>query len=194
MAAVGLTGEDDAFELRVGQQFVRHDTHGQHRAVGRHGMGHRRHGGGLHQRCWMFAGAGNARGPGPPGLVDPGMGGLRFVCRALSDGGRCLVGEFGHRPPVVDLRAAGFAWGAAATARFRGAGRAAAWPNRSPAGTSAAAIGTTACRCGTLAAMAASNPAAVGTDARASIGTPWAFAGSRSITVSLVSKVVPRRA
>ena len=84
MAAVGLTGEDDAFELGVGQQFVRHDTHRQHRAVGRHGMGHRRHGGGLHQRCWMFAGAGNARGPGPPGLVDPGMGGLRFVCRALS--------------------------------------------------------------------------------------------------------------
>ena len=30
-------------------------------------MGHRRHGGGLHQGCWMFAGAGNARGPGTPG-------------------------------------------------------------------------------------------------------------------------------
>ena len=107
MAAVGLTGEDDAFQLRVGQQFVRHDTHRQHRAVGRHGMGHRRHGGGLHQGCWMFAGAGNARGPGPPGLVDAGMGCLRFVCRALSDGGRCLVGEFGHRPPIADLRGCG---------------------------------------------------------------------------------------
>ena len=47
-------------------------------------MGHRRHGGGLHQRRRMFAGAGNARGPGPPGLVDPGMGCLRFVCRAFS--------------------------------------------------------------------------------------------------------------
>ena len=55
-------------------------------------------------------------------------------------------------------------------------------------------IGTVACLGGTLAAMAASNPAAVGTDVRASIGTPDAFAGSRSITVSLVSKVVPRRA
>ena len=87
MAAVGLTGEDDAFELGVGQQFVRHDTHGQHRAVGRHGMGHRRHGGGLHQRRRMFAGAGNARGPGTPGLVDAGMGGLRFACLAFRVGG-----------------------------------------------------------------------------------------------------------
>ena len=111
MTIMGLTGEDDAFQLRVGQQFVRHDTHRQHRAVGRHGMGHRRHGGGLHQGCWMFAGAGNARGPGPPGLVDPGMGCLRFVCRALSDGGRCLVGEFGYRPPVVDLRRGRFCLG-----------------------------------------------------------------------------------
>ena len=103
MAAVGLTGEDDAFELRVGQQFVRHDTHGKHRAVRRHGMGHRRHGGGLHQRRRMFAGAGNARGPGMPGLVDAGMGCLRFGCLALSDGGRCLVGEFGHRAPIASM-------------------------------------------------------------------------------------------
>ena len=28
MAAVGLTGEDDALELGVGQQFVCHDTQG----------------------------------------------------------------------------------------------------------------------------------------------------------------------
>ena len=48
MTIMGLTGEDDAFELGVGQQFVRHDKCGQHRAVRRHGMGHRRHGGGLH--------------------------------------------------------------------------------------------------------------------------------------------------
>ena len=87
MTVMRLTGEDDAFDLGVGQQPVRHDTHGQHRAVGRHGMGHRRHGGGLHQRRWMFAGAGNERGPGPPGLVDAGMGGFRFACRALSVGG-----------------------------------------------------------------------------------------------------------
>ena len=87
MAIMGLTGEDDTFELGVGQQFVRHDTHGQHRAVGRHGMGHRRHGGGLHQRRRMFAGAGNARGPGTPGLVDAGMGGLRFGCLAFRVGG-----------------------------------------------------------------------------------------------------------
>ena len=87
MAVMRLTGEDDAFELRVGQQFVRHDTHGKHRAVGRHGMGHGRHGGGLHQGCWMFAGAGNARGPDPPGLVDPGMGGLRFGRLAFRVGG-----------------------------------------------------------------------------------------------------------
>ena len=87
MAVMRLTGEDDTFELRVGQQFVRHDTHGQHRAVGRHGMGHRRHGGGLHQRRRMFAGAGNARGPGTPGLVDAGMGGLRFAYLAFRVGG-----------------------------------------------------------------------------------------------------------
>ena len=107
MAAVGLTGEDDAFELGVGQQFVRHDTHGQHRAVGRHGMGHRRHGGGLHQRRRMFARAGNARGPGMPGLVDPGMGGLRFAYLAFRVGGRGFVVEFGHRPPIADLRVCG---------------------------------------------------------------------------------------
>ena len=87
MAVMRLTGEDDAFELGVGQQFVRHDTHGQHRAVRRHGMGHRRHGGGLHQRRRMFARAGNARGPGTPRLVDAGMGGLRFVCSAFRVGG-----------------------------------------------------------------------------------------------------------
>ena len=87
MPAVGLTGEDDAFELGVGEQFARHDTCGQHRAVGRHGMGHRRHGGRLHQGCWMFAGARNAHGPGTPGLVDAGMGGLWFARRALPVGG-----------------------------------------------------------------------------------------------------------
>ena len=87
MAAMGLTGEDDTFELGVGEQFARYDTCGQHRAVGRYGMGHRRHGGGLHQRRRMFAGAGNARGPGPPGLVDAGMGGLRFGCLTFRVGG-----------------------------------------------------------------------------------------------------------
>ena len=87
MAIMGLTGEDDAFELGVGQQLVRHDTRGQHRAVGRHGMGHRRHGGGLHQGRRMFAGAGNARGPGTPGLVDAGMGSFRFGCLAFRVGG-----------------------------------------------------------------------------------------------------------
>ena len=49
-------------------------------------------------------------------------------------------------------------------ARLRGAGPAAAWPNKSPVGTTAAGIGATACLGGTLAATAASNPAAVGTD------------------------------
>ena len=107
MAAVGLTGEDDAFELGVGQQFVRHDMHGQHRAVRRHGMGCRRHGGGLHQRRRMFAGAGNARSPGTPGLVDAGMGGFRFGCLAFRVGGRGFVGEFGQRPPIADLRVCG---------------------------------------------------------------------------------------
>ena len=86
MAVVDLTGEDDTFELGVGEQFARYDTHGQHRVVGRHGMGHRRHGGGLHQRRWMFARAGNARGPGTPGLVDAGMGGLRFAYLAFRVG------------------------------------------------------------------------------------------------------------
>ena len=70
-------------------------------------MGHRRHGGGLHQRRRMFAGAGNARGPGTPGLVDAGMGGLRFAYLAFRVGGRGFVVEFGHRPPVVDLRVCG---------------------------------------------------------------------------------------
>ena len=87
MAIMGLTGEDDAFELGVGQQFVRHDTHGQHRAVRRHGMGHGRHGGGLHQRRRMRLRTGNARGPGMPGLVDAGMGGLRFAYLAFRVGG-----------------------------------------------------------------------------------------------------------
>ena len=87
MTIMGLTGEYDAFELGVGQKFIRHDTCGQHRAVRRHGMGHGRHGGGLHQRRRMFARAGNAHGPGTPGLVDAGMGGLRFAYLAFRVGG-----------------------------------------------------------------------------------------------------------
>ena len=59
----------------------------------------------------MFAGAGNARGPGAPGLVNPGMGWLRSACRALLVGGRGLVGEFGCRPPIADLRGCGFGVG-----------------------------------------------------------------------------------
>ena len=47
---VRLAGEDDALELGVGQLSLGHDALGQDRAVGRHGVRHRRHGAGLHQR------------------------------------------------------------------------------------------------------------------------------------------------
>ena len=72
-AAMGLTGEDHAFELGVGKLSLGSDALRQHRAVIRRGMGHRRHGGGLHQRCRMLYRAFDAHGVGRPGIVGAGV-------------------------------------------------------------------------------------------------------------------------
>ena len=58
MAAMGLTGEDDTFELGR-RRAVRPLRYVWAASGGRPARdGYRRHGGGLHQRRWMFAGAG----------------------------------------------------------------------------------------------------------------------------------------
>ena len=72
MAGVGLARQHDAFELGVGQEPVRDHALGQHRAVCRHGMRHRGHGGGLHQRRRMLDGARHPHRARPPRIVGPG--------------------------------------------------------------------------------------------------------------------------
>ena len=73
-AAMGLAGEDHAFELGVGKHAVRSYAFGQHRAVIRNWMGDCRHGGGLHQRSRMRPGAFDAHGAGRPRLIGAGVG------------------------------------------------------------------------------------------------------------------------
>ena len=59
VAAMGLAGMDDAFELGVGQQAVRDDIGGQMRPIARLGRRHRRHRRRLHQPGGMGLRAGN---------------------------------------------------------------------------------------------------------------------------------------
>ena len=118
MAIMGLAREHDAFELGVGQQPVRHHAFGQHRPVGRHGMRHRGHGGGLHQRRGMGDGARHPRDARPPRFVGAGIrlrG--RFVRNGV--GGAGLDGELGDRSPVVGGRRRGSGIGAGAALRGR---------------------------------------------------------------------------
>ena len=97
---MGLPRQDDAFELRVGEDAVGDELHGQLRAVSGRRVGHRGHGGGLHQRRGVGLRPGNPDGCGPPRCVRVGGRGLsrRFACIVLRRTG--LVGEFIHRPPV----------------------------------------------------------------------------------------------
>ena len=117
-AVVGLAGEDDGFELGVGQQPLRDDAGGQHRPVGRRGMGHGGHGGGLHQGGRVRVRVPDARGPRPPGLVGAG-GGRGGVRTGLARNG--FVVEFDDRPPVA--RGRGLRLGGAALARDGARGR-----------------------------------------------------------------------
>ena len=124
MAGVGLARQHDAFELGVGQEPVRHHAFGQHRPVGRHGMRHRGHGGGLHQRRGMGDGARHPRDARPPRIVGAGIrlrG--RFLRNGVGGAGldsppRTRSGdELGDRSPVVGSRRRGSGIGAGAALR-----------------------------------------------------------------------------
>ena len=72
VACMGLAREHDALELGIRQQPVRDDPLRQEGTVCRHGMGHGRHGRGLHQRRRMLDGARNPDDARPPGRVGTG--------------------------------------------------------------------------------------------------------------------------
>ena len=191
MAGVGLARKDDAFELGVRQEPVRHHAFGQHRPVGRHGMRHRGHGGGLHQRRGMGDGARHPRDARPPRFVGAGIGLRgRFVRNGV--GGAGLDDELGDRSPFVGGRRRGSGIGAGAAFV---AGGLTALPNRSragPVGMDRAVSGVIGSLGGTLAMTAlSSSPASA---ARASRSMSISGLALRSSTVSRVSKPVPRRA
>ena len=98
---MGLAREHDALELGIRQQPVRDDALRQEGTVCRHGMGHGRHGRGLHQRRRMLDGARNPDDARPPGRVGTGaVGG--GIGRGLLHGAG-LDREFGDLAPVTSL-------------------------------------------------------------------------------------------
>ena len=100
MSVMRLPGEDDAFELGVGEQAVGHDLRGQQRPVCRRGVGDGGHGGGLDEGRGMGPRAGDADGARAPGFVRPRVRARRVVVvPAFGAGG--LVGEFGDGSPPV---------------------------------------------------------------------------------------------
>ena len=91
-----LAGQDHALELGIGQQPLGQHLLRQHRAVGRHGVRHRRHGPRLHQRRRVLDRPRHVDARCPPPCV--GTGGLRDSGR--TDAGRHrLVGELRDRDP-----------------------------------------------------------------------------------------------
>ena len=70
---MGLARQHDALELGVRQQAVGDDALRQHRPVGRRGMRHGGHGGGLHQRRRMLDRARHPHGARPPRRVGAGV-------------------------------------------------------------------------------------------------------------------------
>ena len=118
MAGVGFARKHDAFELGVGQEPVGHHAFGQHRPVGRHGMRHRGHGGGLHQRRGMSDRARHPRDARPPRFVGAG---IRLRGRSVRNGvgGAGLDDELGDRSPFVGGRRRGSGIGAGAALRGR---------------------------------------------------------------------------
>ncbi len=101
VAFVRLAGEDHALELRVGELSPGHHVLGQHRAVGRHGVRHRRHGARLHQRRRVLDRSRDVDAGCLPSCV--GSGGLRGP-GGTGAGRHRPVRELRDRAPVVGLR------------------------------------------------------------------------------------------
>ena len=118
---MGFAREHDAFELGVGQESVRDHALRQHRPVCRHGMRHRGHGGGLHQRRRMGDRARHPHRARPPGIVGAGVGRVGrfiwFVRNGVRNAG--LDGELGDGSPVMDGCECGGGIGAGAAIRDR---------------------------------------------------------------------------
>ena len=116
---VRLAGEDHALELGVGEQSPGQHLLRQHRAVGRHGVRHRRHGPRLHQRRRVLDRPRHVDARCPPPCV--GAGGLGAL-GGTGAGRHRLVGKLGDRTPVVGLRLRPMRGGLGAL-RPRGPGR-----------------------------------------------------------------------
>ena len=118
MAGVGFARQHDALELGVGEEPVRDHAFGQHRPVCGHGMRHRGHGGGLHQRRRMGDRARHPHRAGSPGIVGAGVGRVgRFVRNGVWSAG--LDGELGDGSPVMGGCGCGGGIGAGAALRDR---------------------------------------------------------------------------
>ena len=199
MAGVGFARKHDAFELRVGQEPVGNHAFGQHRPVGRHGMRHSGHGGGLHQRRGMGDGARHPRDARPPRFVGAG---IRLRARFVRNG----VGGAGLDSPPRTRSGTSSATGphswavAGAAAELAPvllfvAGGLTVLPNRSragPVGMDRAVSGVIGSLGGTLAMTASRSSAALAARASRSMSIPGS--DERSMTVSRVSKPVPRLA
>ena len=105
MTGVCGAGEDDGFELGLGELAFAEDPGGEFGPVGGEGMADGGHGGGLHERGGVLAGAGDAEGGGSPGVVGGagGRGGVGVV------GGRRLDREGSDGTPVVGGECVGLA-------------------------------------------------------------------------------------
>ena len=98
VALVGLARQDDALELRVRQETLRHDAVRQHGAVGRRRVRDGGHCRGLHQGCRMGGCGRDVECGGPPRFIGSG-GGVAGVRGGVHGPG--FDGEFGHGSPVM---------------------------------------------------------------------------------------------
>ena len=112
-AGVGFAGEDEAFDLGVGQRPPGDQPCGQHGPVGRRGVGHGRHGGGLDQGRRMGVGAADPHRVGPPGFVDRVAGRRRIR-------GAGLVGDLANLSPIAFAFRLGLGWRLARGGASRG--------------------------------------------------------------------------
>ena len=182
MAGMRLAGIDDALELRVGQDAGREQPRRQMRPIGRAGRGDRGHGGRLHELGRMRPRVGN-----PDRLQRIAL--VEARGEPCDRGGRPVAGlvgeldEIRHRRRAFDegeLRRGGFRPDAARTGNTAGEGRGVAPATGARGGT----------RRETRSSSSAASAAMPGEGGKAR----GSSAGTRSITVSRVSMVVPWRA
>ena len=189
---MGLAREHDAFELGVGQEPVGNHAFGQHRPVGRHGMRHRGHGGGLHQRRGMGDRARHPRDYWRPGSVGAGIG-LRGRYVRSGVGGAGLDDELGDRSPFVGGRRRGSGIGAGAALRGRRPDRLAEQVPCRAGRDGPSGLRVIGSRGGTRAMIGVEQFGGVGGAGRSTPGrSSISGLALRSSTVRRVSKPVPR--